>query len=424
MDDKIIKKNLTQTLKEITRISGEKFSTGLWPTPAGEEWRRTNLSKYDLSGFILKPDKSETALSSSFEEIDSNGFALHIRKVSGASAEIRINEDSAEAVLVYDPLFPVAVNKENTKLIVNAAEYAADCLDNRTGNLALSSFKDSVFIIIPDNCIIEKPIFVEFVSYNRDNVFLPNLFISAGKESEVQIIQKIKAPDGSNISGQLNVLDGSNSNIHTATVTDSGDNSVMFLNRFFDLSKESFLSDFQSYTGGKLIKTRTEVALAGRKADARLFGIVISGKNSHIDMRTVQHHKEKDCFSKAVIKSIVSDKGRSIYQGLIEVEENASLTDAYLTNHNIVLNSGARADSIPSLKIRNNDVKCSHGSTTGKINEEQILYLTSRGLDREEAMQMILEGFLSQIYDQLSDGIKSYCSPFLVDKLKQREAVH
>ena len=108
---------------------------------------------------------------------------------------------------------------------------------------------------------------------------------------------------------------------------------------------------------------------------------------------------------------------------MIEVEADGALTDAYLTIHNIVLNSGARADSIPSLKIRNNDVKCSHGSTTGKINEEQILYLTSRGLDREEAMQMILEGFLSQVYDQLSVDIKSYCSPFLMDKLRQKEAV-
>ena len=419
MADKILK----QTLTEITRVTRGKFTTGQWPTPACEEWRRTNLAKYDLSGFTLQLDKKETSSALSPEAFESDDFAIHIRKVSGASAEIKISKGAAEDILVYDPLYPVAVDKENANLIVKAAEYAADCVDNRTGNLALSSFKDSIFLIIPDNLTMEKPIIVEFNSTDGNETFLPNLFISAGKEAEVQIIQKITATSCSNISGQLNVLSGSNSNIHTATVTDTSDDSIMFLNRFFDLSKESFLSDFQSYTGSKLIKTRTEVGLAGRKADARLFGIVISGENSHIDMRTVQHHKEKDCFSQAVIKSIVSDKGRSIYQGLIEVEEDASLTDAYLTNHNIVLNSGARADSIPSLKIRNNDVKCSHGSTTGKINEEQILYLTSRGLDREEAMQMILEGFLSQVYDQLSVDIKSYCSPFLMDKLRQKEAV-
>ncbi len=424
MADKKLKQNLTQTLNEITRISGEKFSSGQWPTPASEEWRRTNLAKYDLSGFTLQPDKKETSSVLSPEAFESDDFAIHIRKVSGAPAEIKINEGAAEGIFVYDPLFPISEDKEILGLIVKSAEHAAGCVDNRTGNLALSSFKDSIFIIIPDNLTMEKPILVEFDSTDGNETFLPNLFINAGKEAEVQIIQKITATACSNISGQLNVLSGSNSNIHTATVSDTSDDSVMFLNRFFDLSKESFLSDFQSYTGGKLIKSRTEVDLAGKKADTRLFGIIISGENSHIDMRTVQHHKEKDCFSQAVIKSIVSDKGRSIYQGLIEVEENASLTDAYLTNNNIVLNSGARADSIPSLKIRNNDVKCSHGSTTGKINEEQILYLTSRGLDREEARQMILEGFLSQIYDQLSDGIKSYCSPFLVDKLKQREAVY
>ena len=424
MADKILKQTLTQTLTEITRVSREKFTTGGWPTPVEEEWRRTNLAKYDLSGFTLRLNKTETSSVMSLEADESDDFAIHVRKVSGASVKIKINEDAAEGILIYDPLFPIALDEENSNLILKAAEYTAECKDNRTGYLALSSFKDSVFIIIPDKLTLKKPILVEFDAPEGKATFLPNLFIIAGKEAEVQIIQKIKAPAGSNISGLLNVLCGSNSSIQTATVTDAGDDSIIFLNRFFDLSKESFLSDFQSYTGGELIKTRTDVALAGQKADARLFGIVISGESSHIDMRTVQHHKEKDCFSQAVIKSIVSDKGRSIYQGLIEVEEDAVLTDAYLTNHNIVLNNGARADSIPSLKIRNNDVKCSHGSTTGKINEEQILYLTSRGLDREEARQMILEGFLSQVYDQLSVDIKSYCSLFLMDKLKLREAVH
>lgn len=423
MADKKLKQNLGKTLNDITRVSGEQFSAGKWPSPASEEWRRTNLAKYDLSGFALKLNKSKSSSFPSLAENNNDRFALHIRKVSAMSAEISRDEDSAGSVLVYDPMFPITVDEVNSDLIIKAAEYALDSIDNRTGQLALSSFKDTVFIIIPDNLTITKPILVEYSAPLNGETFLPNLFISVGKGTEVQIIQKIKAPDGSNISGQMNVLCGSNSTVHSSIVTDTGNNCVIFLNRFFSLSKESFLSDFQSFTNGKLIKTRTEVDLSGKKADARLFGIVLSGENSHIDLRTVQHHKEKECFSQAVIKSIVSEEGRSICQGLIEVEEDASLTDAYFTNHNIVLNNGARADSIPSLKIRNNDVKCSHGSTTGKINEEQILYLTSRGLDREDAKQLILEGFLSQVYDLLSPDIKSYCAPFVLDKFKLREAV-
>ena len=96
---------------------------------------------------------------------------------------------------------------------------------------------------------------------------------------------------------------------------------------------------------------------------------------------------------------------------------------AYLTNHNLVLNNGARADSIPSLKIRNNDVKCSHGSTTGRINEEQVLYLTSRGISKDEARQMILEGFLGSVYDNLTEDINLYCSPLIMDKIIQKEVV-
>lgn len=424
MADIIIKQEIQEKLIDINQISSIKFENSKWPVPGEEEWRRTNLAKYNLNGFNISQDAHESpSIISKNIETDQE-FSIFIKKTKGVKTAIIIDEVNAESVIIYDPSSPVKLNEITSNLIVKLAENTNKRVDNKLNSLALSSFKDSLFIIVPDNLELDKPIIVEFDSGDENKAFLPNLFVSAGNNSQVKIIQKIKSSDGSSVTGVLNVLCGDNSNIQTATVTDTGSDSLVFLNRFFNLSREAYLSDFQSCSGGRLIKTRTEIDLNGKKADARIFGVVFAEKNTQIDMRTVQHHKEKDCFSQAMIKSVVKDKGRSIYQGLIEVEEDASLTDAYLTNNNLVLNNGARADSIPSLKIRNNDVKCSHGSTTGRINEEQVLYLTSRGISKDEARQMILEGFLGSVYDNLTEDINLYCSPFIMNKILQREVVY
>ncbi|MDA3939946.1 MAG: SufD family Fe-S cluster assembly protein [Spirochaetia bacterium] len=423
MDNTILKQNIQEKLIGINKVSSDKFKKSNWPVPMEEEWRRTNLAKYDMSGFQLS-QQTQNVSSSKSDIMDNDGnSSLIINKTSNTKAVIKLNESGSENVIIFEPSNPIMLNDSDTVLVNNLAEDAAAHFDNKLSSLALSSFKDSVFIIIPDNLELVKPLVVEFESDSGAESYLPNLFIHVGINTQVGFIQKIKSSDGSSVSGVLNVTCGDNSNVHTATVTDIGSDSLIFINRFFNLSKNAFLSDFQSATGGKLIKTRTEVDLSGEKADARLYGVLFSTDHTQIDMRTVQHHKAKNCFSQATIKSVVKDKGRTIYQGLIEVEEEASLTDAYLTNHNLVLNNGARADSIPSLKIRNNDVKCSHGSTTSKINEEQILYLTSRGIADEEARQMILEGFLSSVYDLLPVHVKSYSELLIMDKIKQKEEI-
>lgn len=418
-----IKQNIEQLLKGINQDSALKFQNSQWPSPKEEEWRRTKLSKYNMSGFALLSDENKKHAEISVKTDLYDNYSLFIGKTQGREALIKINESSAEGIKIYEPAFPSEINEEVSSGVSKLAEYAAGHTDNKPGYLALSSFDDTLFLIIPDNLELDKPIVVEYESGPDGKSFLPNLFVITGKNVQVKIIQKIKSSKDSNVSGLLNVLCGRNSNIHTATAADSGSNSIIFINRFFELGSKVFLSDFQSCTGGDLIKARTEVNLSGVNADARLYGVIFAEDKTHVDMRTVQYHKEKDCFSQALIKSVVKDKGRSICQGLIEVEEDAALTDAYLANHNLVLNTGARADSIPSLKIRTNDVKCSHGSTTGKINEEQILYLTSRGISRDEARQMILEGFFGSVFDHLAMDIKSYCSPLVMNKLMRREMV-
>jgi Fe-S cluster assembly protein SufD len=111
----------------------------------------------------------------------------------------------------------------------------------------------------------------------------------------------------------------------------------------------------------------------------------------------VQDHRGRNTGSRTFYKGAVKDEARSIYQGLIKVDHDAPQTDAYLTNNNLILNDGARSDSIPSLQINTDDVKCSHGSTTGRIDQRQLFYLLTRGYSPTEARVMLVQGFFEEL---------------------------
>ena len=155
-----------------------------------------------------------------------------------------------------------------------------------------------------------------------------------------------------------------------------------------------------------MVKTRVECALNGAGADARLDGLYFCRPGQHMDIRTVQHHRAPSATSRAYYKGAVSGGGRTVFQGLIEVAEGASGTDAFLTNRNLILGDAARADSIPTLKIGNNDVKCSHGSTTGRLSEEEMFYLESRGLSPEDAKAMLLVGYFEDILGDTPESFR------------------
>ena len=121
----------------------------------------------------------------------------------------------------------------------------------------------------------------------------------------------------------------------------------------------------------------------------------------HRRLEGMQRHLADHCTSDLLIKGCLKDHARSVYQGLIQVAEGAQRTDAYQANRNLVLSDTARADSIPGLEILANDVRCTHGATIGNVDPEQMYYLMARGLPRNEAQRLIVEGFFAPVLDRI-----------------------
>ncbi len=173
------------------------------------------------------------------------------------------------------------------------------------------------------------------------------------------------------------------------------------------MERDSRLSHFEGILGGGFIKNRVEVELAGSGSELRLNGLYFADNDQHVDMRTVQRHAADHADSRTFYKGVIGDEAETIFQGLIEVSHEATGTDAYLTNNNLLVSDEAKSDSIPSLNINTNDVKCSHGSTSGKINEEQIYYFQCRGFSRDDAEQMLILGYFEELIDELPEKVQT-----------------
>jgi Fe-S cluster assembly protein SufD len=143
-----------------------------------------------------------------------------------------------------------------------------------------------------------------------------------------------------------------------------------------------------------------------------------------LDFRTLQDHVAPNTRSDLLFKGAVEDEAQSVYSGLIRVGKEAQKTAAFQTNRNLVLTEGAEAKSVPTLEIEADDVKCSHASAVGPIDEDQLYYLATRGVPPEEAERLIVLGFFDDVFDRLP--VRSLVAPLrrsVVEKLEHRDPI-
>ncbi len=151
---------------------------------------------------------------------------------------------------------------------------------------------------------------------------------------------------------------------------------------------------------GKLI---FELAASG--IELYIYGLFTGKKADEFNIETIQHHTAPGSLSDLFIKGVFDDNSKFVYQGLIRLEKSAQQSHAYQKNQNLILSPDVFVDSRPFLEILANDVFCTHGSTTGKLNKDQIFYAISRGLSKESATELLVQGFVDEIYDRVKEKV-------------------
>ncbi|MCB1150876.1 Fe-S cluster assembly protein SufD [bacterium] len=159
--------------------------------------------------------------------------------------------------------------------------------------------------------------------------------------------------------------------------------------------------------GGDRAKLEFVSTLDGAGAASRMVGVILGEERQHLDVHTRHIHAVGETRSDIDVKAVVADRARSTYTGLIRIEERARGVEAFQENRNLLLSDGARADTIPELEILNQEVACSHGATVAPLDEGQVFYLRSRGLDAAQARRMIVRGFLENTLARLPEGLRA-----------------
>ncbi len=154
--------------------------------------------------------------------------------------------------------------------------------------------------------------------------------------------------------------------------------------------------------GSRLSQVAQDVALAGRGADAQVNGVMFTEGRQQLVYNTLQHHEAPSCKSDLLYKGALQDRSRLVWRGMIKVDKAAQKTDGYQRNDNLMLSNEARADSIPGLEIEADDVRCTHGATSGRVDAEQIFYAQARGLSADEAARLVVAGFFQQVFDRIT----------------------
>ncbi|HXA32065.1 MAG TPA: Fe-S cluster assembly protein SufD, partial [Acidimicrobiales bacterium] len=184
------------------------------------------------------------------------------------------------------------------------------------------------------------------------------------------------------------------------------------------IGADASLRSFAVALGGDFARLRTDSELAGQGGSSELRAAYLGRDDQMLDFRTLQDHSAPRTTSDLLFKGAVADRAHSVYSGLIRVHRGAVRSDAMQTNNNLVLDEGAHADSVPNLDIEENDVRCSHGSTVGPVDEDQRYYLESRGIDPETAERLIVAGFFLDIAQQLPiEGVRSIVQEALARRL-------
>jgi len=264
-------------------------------------------------------------------------------------------------------------------------------------------FSNGIFIHVPDDTVVEDPIYLPQHSVNADGgIVQPRNLIVVGRNSSVIIISE--GTSGST-DGMINSIEeivvGENASLSQYILQNDEGNSV---NGSYVLQeRDSRYSRVTITLNGTFVRNNVNVRMEGTGCESNLYGYYhIRGKNQ-VDNHTIVEHKEPDCLSNELYVGLLDEDASGIFNGRVMVHQDAQRTNAFQSNKNILLSDNATMNTKPELEIYADDVKCSHGATIGQVDQEALFYLQSRGIPKQIAMSMLLQGFSVEVTDKIVD---------------------
>ncbi|MFZ1806715.1 MAG: Fe-S cluster assembly protein SufD [Cyclobacteriaceae bacterium] len=393
----------------------ESFKTTGLPEAKSEEYKFTPVTRLLTKHFSVAELSKPTAASESVKALLNPEFSENrIVFVNGiySKALSSITNDSK-----------VTIQSLNEAITTNPS-LLFDQLNSNDPFALLNStlWSDGLYINVPKNVEEKKPLFIHHLhdaSSEKVSVHT-KLFVTIGESASLQIIEKTDTQGDQPVFNTISedIIVEENGSVNYCKIQNDAGQLVQVANTTIHQHKASRADTYTFTLNGKLIRNNLNIIIDGEGCESHFFGLYLTDGDTLVDNHTTVDHKKPNSFSNELYKGLMNGKSKGVFNGKIYVRPHAQKTNAFQSNRNLLLSDDATVNTKPQLEIWADDVKCSHGCTTGQLDEEALFYLQSRGIPKGTAKAMLLYAFAGEVLDNIkNEQLKNYIDSIVSERL-------
>lgn len=387
----------------------------LLPTTKTEAWKYTSLKAITSKRYQSPENHASRNLGiCCIPELDAHTILF----VNGAFHSVCLSSGNDEALIVKS--FGEMSEEES----IIAEKYFAEISAKDSGiftTLNTAYNPEGVFIYVPAGTIIHKPVHIQHLTDSSiDIAFQHRNIIVVGENSSLKVIETYHGAGGKNtLRNQVSeIFVAQNASFTGIKYQNEGDK-ASHIEQCNIIQKGNSVTDFYTISlSGEIVRNNLNIHINGERAHAGLKGGYLLSGNQHVDNYTEVHHIMPNCTSNELYKGIIGGEATAVFNGKIQVYPDAQKTQAYQSNKSILLTDTANVYTKPQLEIYADDVKCSHGATTGQINEDALFYMQARGISRADARKLLVCAFLEDTFESIViEEVRKYIHAAIQQKL-------
>ena len=402
-------RDLPDWFSDQQRAAWDQFQLLPQPTRKDQAWRFSNVGLLDLAPFKSGPPLSEDDRKNILKY--SRGLEQYAGRMIFANDQLIerdvVSEDLKKRGVIFQPLERAMVEHAeifrkyfmSTEATLGSAKFAA---------LHKALVSSGTFLFVPSGLEIELPIEIfHWLRHDNMSVF-PHLLLVADELAKVTVIEHFRScsPTAPGFACGVNdLIAGPGANVTYVCAQEWGANVIALQMNSTVVDHDASAMSLNLHVGAKYSRFESLSRLIGEGARSDLLAVAVAKHQQEFDARTLQDHISPRTASDLLYKNALDDRARTIFGGLIRVERHAHFTDAYQKVRNLLLSDDAEANSMPGLEILADNVRCTHGATSGQVDEDELFYLRTRGIPIKVAQRLIVTGFLDEVIQRLNHSM-------------------
>ena len=412
----------SDALASYRTLAWNAFKRLTLPDTTQEAWRRTDIHNLPTDKFRLAledvrdlPEVREDLLKPLVADQHGGQIVL-----TPGKARIDLDEKLAQRGVVFTDF--LTAERQYPELLARMIGKTVNVEEGKFSALAGAFTQNGVVLYVPKGVVVDEPLHSVLWGPGANLAHVSHILVLVDDGASVTYVHESASPDdmasNSMHAGIVEIQVMQNASMRFVELQSWGRHVWNFSHERARVERHGNLDWIFGAIGSRLTKNFTELDLAGEGAQGRMSGFYFTDANQHLDHDTQQNHLAPHTTSDLLFKGALKGKSRSVWQGMIYVAPGAQRTDGYQANRNLVLSEGARADSIPGLEILADDVRCTHGATVGKLEQEPLFYLKSRGIPQAEAEKIVVEGFFDPIFQRIPfEGVRERFQEYIANKM-------